>query len=194
VATATVVVLGVVWIPIMQSMSDVLYEYLQEVQGLLAPAIAAAFILGVFWRRTNAAGGLWGLAIGFVLGMFRLGLIIYYRAELKPLKDLIKSLGTSAGEQYHPLRSQLVEQHGPLFWIASVNWLHYTVFLFLISSAVMVLASFLGKPATVEQQKYTYAAATPEERAITRRSWNVWDVVHTAIALGIIILFYAYFW
>ena len=194
VATTVVVVLGIVWIPIMQSMSGVLYEYLQEVQGLLAPAIAAAFILGVFWKRTNAAGGLWGLGTGFVLGMIRLGLIIYYRTELEPLKKLIKSLGTSASETYHPLRAQLVDQHGFLFWVASVNWLHCTVFLFVISIVVTVLFSLLGKPSTPEQQRYTYGGATPEEKATTRASWNAWDLLNTAIALGVIILFYSYFW
>lgn len=46
IATATVVVLGVVWIPVMLGLGKVLYEYLQGVQGLLAPAIASVFLLG----------------------------------------------------------------------------------------------------------------------------------------------------
>src|SRR4030042_10624 len=77
-ATATVVILGIVWIPVMLGLGKVLYEYLQAVQGLLAPAIASVFLLGVFWKRTTAKGAFWGMIIGFVLGIFRLILNISY--------------------------------------------------------------------------------------------------------------------
>ena len=78
VATASVVILGVVWIPVMLGLGKVLYEYLQGVQGLLAPAIASVFLLGVFWRRTTQKGAFWGMIAGFGLGMFRLILNIKY--------------------------------------------------------------------------------------------------------------------
>src|SRR4030042_2096630 len=77
-ATATVVILGVVWIPVMLGLGKVLYEYLQGVQGLLAPAIASVFLLGVFWRRMTAKGAFWGMITGFSVGMFRLILNIKY--------------------------------------------------------------------------------------------------------------------
>ena len=47
IATIVVVVLGIVWIPVMQMVSGVLYEYLQLVQALIAPGIAAVFS----WQR-----------------------------------------------------------------------------------------------------------------------------------------------
>ena len=76
IATGAVVILGVVWIPVMLGLGKVLYEYLQAVQGLLAPAIATVFLLGVFWKRTTAKAALWGMIIGFSVGMFRLALNI----------------------------------------------------------------------------------------------------------------------
>ncbi|MBN2274188.1 MAG: sodium:solute symporter [Bacteroidales bacterium] len=78
IATATVVVLGVAWIPVMLGLGKVLYEYLQGVQGLLAPAIASVFLLGVFWKRMTAKGAFWGMITGFGIGMFRLFLNIKY--------------------------------------------------------------------------------------------------------------------
>ena len=90
IATATVVVLGIAWIPVMKLFSNVLYEYLQAVQGLLAPAIAAAFVMGVFWKRASAAGGFWGMSIGFALGMFRLGLNVVYGAKVGLTLELIR--------------------------------------------------------------------------------------------------------
>ena len=67
IATAAVVILGIIWIPVMQNLGNVLYRYLQAVQGLLAPAIAAAFIMG-FSGSATAAGGLWGLIVGLAWG------------------------------------------------------------------------------------------------------------------------------
>ncbi len=47
IATVIVVALGILWIPIMQNISGVLYEYLQSVQSYIAPPIAAVFMLGI---------------------------------------------------------------------------------------------------------------------------------------------------
>ena len=46
-------------------------------------------------------------------------------------------------------------------------------------------------PSTV---RYTYYGATAEEKAATRASWNRWDVVHSAIIVGIVGVFYYCFW
>ena len=81
IATAVVVALGIVWIPVMQRVSGGgLYQYLQNVQGYLAPPITAVFLLGLFWKRVNAAGAIWGLAGGFVLGMIKLTLQTFFGA------------------------------------------------------------------------------------------------------------------
>ncbi len=88
VATLIVVILGVVWIPIMRDLGDVLYEYLQKVQSLIAPAIAAVFILGVFSRKITPKAGEWGLIIGFVIGMFRLLLMILKPASFQWFLDI----------------------------------------------------------------------------------------------------------
>ena len=90
IATATIVVLGIAWIPVMKAFSNVLYEYLQAVQGLLAPAIAAAFVMGVFWKRATAAGGFIGMGVGFIIGMFRLGLNVVYGAKVAMVTEIIK--------------------------------------------------------------------------------------------------------
>ena len=71
VATAGMVVIGLLWIPVIQGARG-LYDYLQGVQGYLAPPIAAVFFLGVFMKRLNAPGCLAALMVGFALGLFRL--------------------------------------------------------------------------------------------------------------------------
>src|SRR5665647_437800 len=77
VATIAVVALGLVWIPVMRGLGSVLYEYLQNVQSLIAPAIAAVFLMGVFNRKITPKAGEWGLLMGFLIGMFRLFLMVF---------------------------------------------------------------------------------------------------------------------
>jgi len=75
-----------------------------------------------------------------------------------------------------------------------VNWLHVCVALFVICIVTMVLISLLSKAPTAEQLRYTYGAATLAEKTETRASWNGWDILHTAIILGVVVAFYVYFW
>ncbi|MEM1214705.1 MAG: sodium:solute symporter, partial [Bacteroidota bacterium] len=72
IATVIIVFLGIAWIPIMQNISGVLYEYLQSVQSYIAPPITATFLLGIFWKRINKQGAIATLVGGFFLGMSRL--------------------------------------------------------------------------------------------------------------------------
>ena len=71
VATVAMVLIGLLWIPVIQGARG-LYDYLQGVQGYLAPPIFVVFFLGVFNKRLNGKGCLAALIIGFALGVFRL--------------------------------------------------------------------------------------------------------------------------
>ena len=75
--TTTVVMtaLGLLWLPIMKSIAGGgLYQYIQSVQSFLAPPIVAVFLTGLFWKRMNLRGAVWGLGLGFALGMTKLTL------------------------------------------------------------------------------------------------------------------------
>lgn len=169
IATIVIVILGILWIPVMKSLGEVLYVYLQDVQSLLAPGIAAVFLLGVFWKRASAQGGMWGLIVGFVLGMTRLALKVF-SSSLDPNSLIYKVF-------------------------VAPNWLHYCIYLFVISIVVIVLISLLTKPVPKEQLVgLTYRSSTPEQRAITRATYNNWDIANSVIILVVIIAFYAYFW
>ena len=73
--TTTVVMtaLGLMWLPIMKAIAGGgLYKYIQDVQSFLAPPIVAVFVMGLVWKRMNLRGAVWGLSLGFVLGMSKL--------------------------------------------------------------------------------------------------------------------------
>jgi len=169
IATIVIVILGILWIPVMKGIGKVLYEYLQDVQSLLAPGIAAVFLLGVLSKKTTPTAGFTGLVVGFVLGMLRLGLNIYY--------------GDTVGSGFiYDL-------------IVAPNWLHYEIALFALVIVLMIIISFFTErmdPAKIEG--LYFGSATAEQRAITRASWNKWDVINSAIIITFIIAFYIYFW
>ena len=88
-ANVAIVILGILWIPIMRSVGDVLYTYLQDVQSVLAPGIAAAFLLGICWKRTSAQGGMWGLIAGMIAAAVLAGVYAYlYSADVELSSNL----------------------------------------------------------------------------------------------------------
>lgn len=174
-ATVVIVVLGILWIPIMRSIGDMLYLYLQDVQSVLAPGIAAAFLMGICWKRTSAQGGMWALISGLVIGLCRLGAKIYYsNAGVVPGGD------TSNWFQY-------------LFY--DCNWLFFCGWMLVFCLVVAIVVSlFTQKPDEAKIQGLVFGTSTAEQRAATRASWNHWDIIHTVIILGITVAFYIYFW
>jgi SSS family solute:Na+ symporter len=122
VVTAILVGFGLLWIPLMQTISGQLYQYLQSVQAYISPPIAAVFLIGILWRRVNATGAMAALLTGFVLGMGRL------------VMEINKS-----------------QFDGFLLSFASVNFLHFAVILFVVCTAVLVTVSLLTPPPPVEK-------------------------------------------
>ena len=172
-ATVVIVILGVLWIPVMRSIGDVLYNYLQDVQSVLAPGIAAAFLMGVCWKRATAKGGMWGLIAGLVIGITRLCSKIYYSnaAELPGNQNWFK------------------------WMFYDSNWLFFCGWMLVFCILVVVVVSLLTKAPEEEKIRGLVFGTSPAERkAATRASWNAWDVIHTVIILGITVAFYWYFW
>ncbi|XP_063604901.1 sodium/mannose cotransporter SLC5A10-like isoform X2 [Penaeus indicus] len=73
------VVISILWMPIIErSQGGQLFVYIQVIASYLAPPIAAIYCMAVIWKRLNEPGAFWGLMIGFVVGMVRMGLDFYY--------------------------------------------------------------------------------------------------------------------
>ena len=170
-ATVVIVVLGILWIPIMRSVGNVLYNYLQDVQSVLAPGIAAAFLLGVTWKRASAKGGMWGLLSGIIIGLTRLSAKVYYSNVTEASDNWFKAV------------------------FYDFNWLYFCGAMLVVCSLIIIIVSLLTEAPNKEKiQGLVFGTSTPEQIAATRASWNAWDVIHTVIILGITIAFYIYFW
>jgi len=173
-ATAAMVVVALLWIPVIKGASG-LYTYLQAVQGYLAPPIFVVFFFGVFFKRLNAAGALWAMIVGFVLGIFRM------------LVDTPVTLGLGGLQNgYVP---------GSFFWIINhIYFQYWSVLITIVSAIVMVVVSQMTRePDLAQIQSLTFATVTPEDRARTRASWGWKEVAGSALVLVCILGAYLYF-
>jgi SSS family solute:Na+ symporter len=168
-------VIALVWIPVIRNADKGLYNYLQSIQGYLAPPIFVVFFLGVFWKRLNAAGCMAALLVGFLMGLFRLGV------------DTPVTLGLEGYENGHPENSFL--------WIVNhIYFQYYSLLIFLVSVLVMVLVSLMtSAPNEAHISGLTYGTTTDEHRRATRESWGFVDIFWSAVVLVCIIAAYLYF-
>ena len=174
VATTAMVLIALAWIPVIRGAHG-LYEYLQAVQGYLAPPIFVVFFLGVFFKRMNARGCLAAMLVGFIVGMFRM-------AVDTPVT--LKLAGFENG--YAP---------GSFLWIVNnINFQYFSVLITILSAVVMVAVSYLGQPPEYGKiQSLTFGTATDEDRRRTRASWDWRDVLTSALVLAFILGAYLYF-
>jgi SSS family solute:Na+ symporter len=174
IATTAMVAISLLWIPVIQG-SRGLYDYLQGVQGYLAPPIFAAFFLGVFVPRVNATGCLAGLGVGFGLGVFRLAV------------DTPVALGLFGKGVGYAV--------GSFLWIVNhVYFQYYSLLIFVLSALVMLAVSFAtSPPGETQLAGLTRATVSVADRAISRASWNRWDVLSSAAVLVAIFLVYVSF-
>jgi SSS family solute:Na+ symporter len=76
-----------------------------------------------------------------------------------------------------------------------LNWLHYEIVLFFLVIILMIVVSAFTPRADPATIKGLYiGSASEEEKAITRASWNNWDLFFSGLIIIVIIAFYIYFW
>jgi SSS family solute:Na+ symporter len=174
IATAVMVLIALAWIPVIQGAHG-LYNYLQAVQGYLAPPIFVVFFFGVFFKRLNAHGCFWAMVVGFVLGLFRM------------LVDTPVTLGLEGFKDgYTP---------GSFLWIINnIYFQYFSVLITIVSAVVMVVVSYLtAEPDYIRLKGLTYGTASDEDRATTRASWHAVDLIGSAVVLICILAAYLYF-
>lgn len=171
VATAVMVLIGLLWIPVIQGGKG-LYDYLQGVQAYLAPPIFVVFFFGVFNKRLNAKGCLAALITGFSLGIIRL-------AVDTPVK----------------LMSGFSYAEGSILWILNNTFFqYYSLVIFIVCAIVMFVVSYMTEEPSYEKiSGLTYATMSDKDRAESRSSWTIGDVVSSGLVLVLIVVAYLYF-
>lgn len=171
IATVVMVVIGLLWIPVIQG-SRGLYDYLQSVQGYLAPPIFVVFFFGIFNKRLNAKGALAALLVGFGMGLFRF--MVDTPVMLTP--------GFSYPEN-------------SVFWIINnIFFQYYSLIIFLVSAVVMFAVSYTSEaPDPQKIQGLAMGTVSAEQKAETKATYRTVDYVISALVLVLIIAAYLYF-
>lgn len=171
IATVGMVIIGLIWIPVIQGGRG-LYDYLQGVQAYLAPPIFVVFFFGVFFKRLNAKGSLYALITGFSLGLIRL-------AVDTPVKMI----------------EGFVYEQGSLLWIINnIFFQYYGLIIFAVSAAVMFIVSYMTEePDYKKIDGLAFGLVSEKDKKETRDSWNITDVITSSIVILLIIAAYLYF-
>jgi len=169
IATGVVVVLGVLWVPVIEKLADgALYGYLQNVQAYIAPPITAVFLLGIFSSRINNKGALVTLFSGLLIAAIRLTLEV--------------------------LKSDSWDQNGILYQLADMNFLKFSTFFFLYCVAVAIVVSLLSpKQSEAQLEGLTFATITEEQKAKEAGSFSWVDIVASLFVVAVVAWVMLYF-
>ena len=170
IATVVMVIIGLLWIPVIQGAKG-LYDYLQGIQAYLAPPIFVVFFFGVFMKRLNGPGCLATLITGFLMGLFRL-----------IIDTPVKLSGASYTE-------------GSFLWIVNNTFFqYYSLLITVVCIIVFLVVSYATKPPDYAKiSGLTFSTLSVQDRNENRASWNWKDVALSILMILCIIAIYMYF-
>lgn len=166
VATGIVVVLGIIWIPIMNKIGGgTLYQYLQSVQSYIAPPITAVFILGIAWKRVNAKAAITTLMSGLVV------------AALRIIAELNQESLSGFAHQF-----------------ATINFAHMAIFMFILSVVICVGVSLATNPPDYAAiAGLSFGTLSDSQKAENKESFTWLDIVLSVMLVVVVVTVLAYF-
>jgi len=173
IATGFIVILGIIWIPIMEKIGGgVMYQYLQNVQSYIAPPVTAVFLLGIIWKRVNAKAAITTLLAGLVLLILRLGSEIYFQPQI------------AAGETVNSM----------MYGFATINFAHMAIFMFIFSVILCISVSLAtNTPDYKAIAGLSFGTLTPEQKQENKKSYDTIDLILSVILVILVIGVLSYF-
>jgi len=166
-ATVVVVILGILWIPIMQKIGGgVLYNYLQSVQSYIAPPITTVFLLGIIWKRTNAQAAISTLFFGLFIGTLRI------------IAELTYDAGSSG------------------LWtsFATINFANMAIIMFIACVLVCIAVTMMTTAPDYEKIKgLAFGTLTAEDKAEVRASYSKLDMAFSVLLVVVVVGVLSYF-
>lgn len=162
-ATAVVVILGILWVPVIEKLAGgTMYSYLQNVQSYIAPPITAVFLMGIFSNRVNANGAIVTLYSGLAIATARLSLEVF--------KD---SFYTGS----------------MLYQIADMNFLKFSSFFFLYCVATTILGSIFSTSGLKKDLSGLTLSTLTNGQIENNRSTFSWVDIMASVFVIVMVLF-----
>ncbi len=67
-SAAIALVIGCIMAPLLGGIDQV-FQYIQEYTGLVSPGVLAVFIMGLFWKKANNKGAIWGIILSIPVAL-----------------------------------------------------------------------------------------------------------------------------
>ena len=172
-ATTVIVILGIIWIPIMEKIGGgVMYQYLQNVQSYIAPPVAAVFILGILWKRVNSKAAITTLMAGLILLIMRLSSEIYFQPEISS--------------------DTIVDSY--MFVFATINFSHMAILMFIFSILLCVSVTLTTtEPEYSKIVGLSFGTLTKEQKVENKNSYEKIDLILSVILVIIVVVILNYF-
>src|SRR6185437_2095507 len=166
IATFVLVILGILWVPFINGISDKIFIYLQSVQAYIAPPITAVFLIGILWPRANGTAAISVLVIGFLLGAVRF------------IFELVS--------KHYSMHNTFIE------YVASINFLHFAIILFVISILLLIIISLLSEKPPMEKVKgltlkYSHDTVIDEEFMTEKAQWRKINIIASVVLILILL-------
>jgi SSS family solute:Na+ symporter len=143
-STTIIVITAILCVPLVKLIGSQIYIFMQSVQAFISPPITAVFLFGILMKKTTSKAAFWTLVIGETIGVSR----------------LIVEVLNNVGFLNQPL----------LQYYAGINYLHFAIFLFIISSALIISISFItqsSEESKINKIKYLLADSFSEMKIDT---------------------------
>jgi SSS family solute:Na+ symporter len=127
-ATTAIVVVAILTVPFVKLISSQVYLFLQNVQAFVAPPITAVFLAGFLSKKISSKGAFWSLIIGEIIGGSRL------------IAEVIRNSGFT--------NSTFINTY------TQINFLHFAIVLFIISTILTFVLSYLFANKNVDKKIY----------------------------------------
>jgi SSS family solute:Na+ symporter len=118
-ATTVVVITAILCVPLVKAINSEMYLFLQSTQSFISPPITAVFIFSLLFRSISANAAFITLIVGEIIGLSRF------------VTDILINFGYTN----HPL----------LVSFSNINFLHFAILLFLLSTANLFLFNYILK-------------------------------------------------
>jgi len=138
-STTLVVITAILCVPLIKLVGSQIYIFLQSVQAFISPPITAVFIFAILMKKTTSKAALWTLIIGEMIGISRL------------IVEVLNNLG--------------ILNQPFLQYYAGTNYLHFAIFLFVVSSILIISISLLtqnSEESKINKIKYLLADSFSE--------------------------------
>lgn len=126
-------------IPLLKMIDTHIYIQLQALQAYIAPPIVCVFLFGIFWKKASSRGAIWALIIGGFIGFGKI---------------VLSSVDSINYNNIYFLKI-----------FNEINYLHFAMLLFLISTTIIVSFSLFFK--TEQSSTKIYSSLTTNRRDLS---------------------------